>query len=266
MLGPAVHSTAACGKVAPVAPFDENQVRVLLLDIEGTTTPIDFVTKTLFPYASRKLESFLRENGGNPEIYSLMEELRGQCERELREGLEPPAWRDDSPEERLHSCVACGQWLIARDSKATPLKSLEGKIWQRGYESGELKGEVYADVPGAFERWKRQKRTICIYSSGSALAQRLLFQSTTFGDLTPHISLYFDTRVGAKAEADSYRRIACSFACRPEQFLFITDAVKEVEAARSTGMHVLRCEREAHAVGRAGTGTVIQDFSSVFPA
>ena len=247
-------------------PFDEAQVRVLLLDIEGTTTPLDFVTKTLFPYASRKLESFLRENSGNPEVYSLMEELRGQCEWEHRNGVDVPAWREGSEEERLHSCVVCGQWLIARDSKATPLKSLEGKIWQRGYENGELKGEVYADVPGAFERWKRQKRTICIYSSGSALAQRMLFQSTTFGDLTPHISLYFDTRVGAKAEPDSYRRIVSSFACRPEQFLFITDAVKEMDAARSTGMRVLLCERNAHGTEPAEPGTVIQDFNGVFPA
>lgn len=249
-----------------MTPFDEAQVRVLLLDIEGTTTPIDFVTKTLFPYASRKLEAFLRENSGNPEVYSLMEELRGQCALEERNGIEPPEWRDSSDEERLHSCVACGRWLIARDSKATPLKSLEGKIWQRGYQSGELKGEVYADVPSAFERWKRQKRTICIYSSGSALAQRMLFQSTTFGDLTPHISLYFDTRVGAKADADSYRRIVSSFACRPEQFLFITDAVKEVEAARSTGMRVLRCERGGHSVSPAVPVTAIQDFNSVFPS
>ncbi len=247
-------------------PFDEAQVRVLLLDIEGTTTPIDFVSKTLFPYASRQLESFLRENSGNPEVYSLMEELHGECVLEQRNGVEVPEWRDGSSEERLHSCIACGQWLIARDSKVTPLKSLEGKIWRRGYESGELKGEVYADVPGAFERWRRQKRTICIYSSGSALAQRMLFQSTTFGDLTPHISLYFDTRVGAKADADSYRRIVSSFACRPEQFLFITDAVKEVEAARSAGMHVLRCERNAQPISPPVPGAVIEDFNSVFPA
>jgi enolase-phosphatase E1 len=249
-----------------VTPLNQSQVRVILLDIEGTTTPVDFVTKTLFPYASRKLEPFLRENGGNPDIYSLMEELHKECDQELQNGQTPPAWRDDSQEARLRSYVACGQWLIARDSKSTPLKSLEGKIWQRGYQSGELKGEVYADVPQAFERWKRQNRIICIYSSGSALAQRMLFQSTTFGDLTPHISLYFDTRVGAKGEADSYRRIACSFACRPEVFLFITDAAKEVEAARSAGMHVVRCERTANSIAPAATEEVIRDFNNIFPA
>lgn len=248
-----------------MTPFDEAQVRVVLLDVEGTTTPVDFVTKTLFPYASRKLESFLRENAGNPEVYSLMEELHGQCEMERGSGQEPPPWRGDSTEERLHSSIACGQWLIAQDSKCMPLKSLEGRIWQRGYESGELKGQVYADVPAAFKRWKQQKRIICLYSSGSALAQRLLFQSTAFGDLTPHISLYFDTRVGGKAEPDSYRRIASSFACRPEQFLFITDALREVAAACSVGMHVLRCQRDAPAAVPGSEEVVIHDFDGVFP-
>ena len=249
-----------------MTPALEGQVHVVLLDVEGTTTPVEFVTKTLFPYASSKLESFLRENAGNPEIYSLMEELHGECELERGQGQQPPAWRGDPPEERLRSSVACGQWLISQDSKCMPLKSLEGRIWQRGYESGELKGQVYPDVPEAFERWKRQKRVICIYSSGSALAQRLLFQSTAFGDLTPHISLYFDTRVGAKGDADSYRRIACSFACRPEQFLFITDAVRELEAARSAGMHVLRCQRDRPASAESAEDAVIHDFSGVFPS
>lgn len=248
-----------------MAIFKEEQVRVLLLDIEGTTTPADFVYKTLFPHASEKLEKFLREHERNPEVRNAVEELREQQAVDLRNGLEPPAWRNDTEEERLRGCVAYGHWLMERDSKCTPLKLLQGKIWQQGYESGELKGEVYADVPVAFERWKRQKRIICIYSSGSALAQRLLFRSTAYGDLTAHISLYFDTRVGAKAEAESYRRIAESFAYRPERFLFISDAMKEIEAARAAGMRALLCEREEHGAAQPGSEEAIHDFDGVFP-
>jgi len=248
-----------------VEPFNEEQVRLLLLDIEGTTTPVDFVYKTLFPYASQKLETFLREHERNPEIRNLMEEMREQQELDLRNGLEPPPWKSDSEEERLRACVAYGLWLIERDSKCTPLKLLEGKIWQRGYECGEIKGEVYADVPAAFERWKRQKRIICIYSSGSALAQRLLFRSTSYGDLTDHISLYFDTRVGAKAEPDSYCRIAGSFAHRPERFLFISDALKEIEAARGAGMRTLLCERLEQSDAAGGRPDAIHDFQGIFP-
>jgi enolase-phosphatase E1 len=248
-----------------VALFNEAQVRVILLDIEGTTTPVDFVYKTLFLYASRKLESFLREHAREPEIGTLMEDLRVQHEIDEKNGLQTPGWRNDSEEARLCSCVAYGQWLIAKDSKCTPLKSLEGKIWHQGYASGELRGEVYPDVPVALERWKLQKKIICIYSSGSVLAQQLLFRTTLYGDLAPHISQYFDTRVGAKTEAGSYRRIADSVACRPDQFLFISDAPKEIEAARSAGMQALLCLREERASVESAVAGVIHDFSAVLP-
>jgi enolase-phosphatase E1 len=248
-----------------VALFSEAQVRVILLDIEGTTTPVDFVYKTLFRYASRKLESFLREHGREPGMQTVIEDLDAQHEIDERNGLQPPGWRNDSEEERLRSCVTYGQWLIAKDSKYTALKSLEGKIWQQGYESGELRGAVYPDVPAAFERWKRQKKIICIYSSGSTLAQQLLFRTTPFGDLTWHISHYFDTRVGAKAEANSYKKIADAVACRPDRFLFISDSVKEIEAARLAGMQALLCVRKEHAGAESAAAGVIRDFSTVLP-
>jgi len=248
-----------------VALFEEKQVRVILLDIEGTTTPIDFVTKTLFPHANAKLEAFLRENAANAEIRTLVEELRAQHAADERNGLKPPNWRDDSEEERLRSCGAYGQWLVARDSKCTPLKALQGKIWQQGYATGELKGEVYADVLKAFERWTRQGKRVCIYSSGSVLAQRLLFGSTAAGDLTSYVEAFFDTQVGVKAEAKSYRKIAASVACEPGQFLFLSDAPKEIAAARAAGMQALLCERdEASGTGHAGE-QVIHDFAAIFP-
>ena len=264
MLGPEIHSATDC-KITRVPLFDETQVRAILLDIEGTTTPADFVTKILFPYASRKLEVFLRERGEKAEVRALIAELRAQHERDERNGLKPPGWRDDSEEERLRSSVAYGQWLTARDSKCTPLKALQGKIWQQGYASGELKGEVYADVPVAFERWKRQGKKICIYSSGSVLAQQLLFGSVATGDLTPHIRAFFDTRVGAKAEAESYRRIAAAVEYEPKQFLFVSDVVKEIDAAQSAGMQALLCEREGHSNSVRSGARVICDFNDIFP-
>lgn len=248
-----------------MSPTELPLVSVILLDIEGTTTPAEFVYRTLFPYASRKLKSFLREHAHEQEIQKLMEDLRAQHELDARSGLRPPSCAGESEEARLHSCAVYGQWLIARDSKCTPLKSLQGKIWQQGYRSGELRGEVFPDVAAAFERWRRQKKFICIYSSGSALAQQLLFRTTRSGDLTPHISLYFDTRVGAKTEAESYQRIADLFAQPREQFLFISDAVKEIEAARSAGMQALLCVRDKNTFSSASTAGVIQSFNGIFP-
>ncbi len=243
----------------------ELQIHVILLDIEGTTTPVSFVYQTLFPYASRKLEAFLREHAREPEIISAIDDLRAQHKVDEASGLRPPSWADEEAEARLCSSTAYCQWLITKDSKCTPLKLLEGKIWHAGYENGELHGEVYPDVPAAFERWRRKKQIICIYSSGSVLAQQLLFRSTSAGDLTAYISVFFDTRVGAKAERESYRKIAGSFPYPIQQFLFISDAAKEIEAARAAGMQVLLCVREENAAARPGHAQVIRDFSAVFP-
>jgi enolase-phosphatase E1 len=248
-----------------VSLIDESQVRVILLDIEGTTTPVEFVYQTLFPFASRKLEPFLREHTQDPEIQILIQELRAQRGVEERNGLNPPGWVDDPEKARLRSCVAYGQWLIVRDSKCPPLKTLQGRIWQEGFTSGELRGAVFPDVPVALERWRRQKRIVCIYSSGSVLAQQNLFRTTASGDLTSFISFFFDTRVGAKTEQESYKKIATSFSYAPNQFLFISDALKEIEAARSAGMQSLLCVRGKHAT-LADTGAgVIHDFSLVLP-
>jgi enolase-phosphatase E1 len=265
LLGPQIHSAANGGEVAGVSLIDESQIRVILLDIEGTTTPVDFVYQTLFPYASRKLESFLRENFQDPEIQSLIQNLRAQHDVDERNGLQPPGWQEHPEEERLRSSVAYGQWLIARDSKCTPLKSLQGKIWQQGFMSGELRGEVFPDVPVAFERWRRQKKIICTYSSGSVLAQQLLFRTTASGDLTSYISVFFDTRVGAKTEGESYKKIAASFSYAPGQFLFISDAVKEIEAARSVGMQAILCDRDPRSSSTANADAVIHTLDGVLP-
>jgi enolase-phosphatase E1 len=248
-----------------VSPIDASQIRVILLDIEGTTTPLDFVYKTLFPYASRKMESFLSENAQDAEIQSLVHDFHMQHAEDQRNGLDPPDWTEQSTEDPLRSCIAYGQWLIARDSKCTPLKTLQGKIWQQGFVSGELRGEVFPDVPLAFERWRRQKKIICIYSSGSVLAQQLLFRTTLSGDLTSYLSVFFDTRVGPKTEGASYQKIATSFSWAPPQFLFISDVAKEIEAAQSVGMQALLCVREEHPTPPSIAEGVIHNFSGVFP-
>jgi enolase-phosphatase E1 len=248
-----------------VALFDNPQVRVILLDIEGTTTPIDFVYKTLFPYANRRMESFLTEHSREPEIRSLIEDLRAQQQIDEHKGLEPPAWVSEPEGEGLLSAVEYSLWLMAMDSKCTALKSLQGRIWQEGFGKGELRGQVYLDVPVAFERWRRQGREIAIYSSGSVLAQQLLFRTATSVDLTLRIAGFFDTRVGAKSDGESYKKIAATLRHVPREFLFVSDAVKEIEAAETAEMYALLCDREAQALSSpAGSGT-IHSFDEIFP-
>jgi enolase-phosphatase E1 len=121
-----------------------------------------------------------------------------------------------------------------RDRKSTAIKSMQGKIWKRGFESGELKGTLFDDVPAALARWAAKAR-VAIYSSGSADAQQLLFRYSNYGDLTPLIADYFDTRTGPKAESDSYVAIAGTMEVAPEDVLFVSDAVRELDGAREAG-------------------------------
>ena len=239
-----------------------NNVRVILLDIEGTTTPIDFVYKTLFPYAAKNVGLFLSERRDEPEIRAIARDLKAEHSKDCAAGLAPTAWPVDSNDE-LRDCVAYVQWLMTRDSKCTPLKSLQGKIWQRGFESGELHGEVYPDVPRAFARWRRQNRDIAIYSSGSVLAQKSLFGSVPSGDLTRAISAFFDTAVGVKSATDSYAKIAAAMGKPPREFLFLSDAEKEVVAARSAGLFAALCDRDRATANTSDDS--ITTFDEVLP-
>jgi enolase-phosphatase E1 len=239
-----------------------NNVRVLLLDIEGTTTPIDFVYKTLFPYASTRIESFLAARSDDPEIRAIVQDLKAEHARDVAAGRAPSEWLNE-PTDNLRDCVAYVRWLMARDSKCAPLKALQGKNWQCGFESGELHGEVYADVPPAFARWRRQGRDIAIYSSGSVLAQKMLFANVPTGDLTRDIRDFFDTTVGVKTAPTSYTNIAAAMRKSPREFLFLSDAEKEIDAARSAGMFAALCNRDPTAAMHSAD--TITSFDVVFP-
>ena len=126
-------------------------------------------------------------------------------------------------------------WLMDRDRKSTALKSLQGKIWKAGFERGELKGTLFDDVPAAFARWSATGK-VAIYSSGSVEAQKLLFRHSIFGDLTPLIAGYFDTRTGPKMASASYAAIAQAMEVAPGEALFFSDVVRELDAAREAGM------------------------------
>jgi enolase-phosphatase E1 len=139
-------------------------------------------------------------------------------------------------------------WLIDRDRKSPALKSLQGKIWEQGYKDGSLRSPVFADVRPAIERWRSSGIDVNIFSSGSVLAQKLLFAHTDAGDLTHLFSRYFDTGVGKKTEADSYRRIAQTLNLEPGQVHFISDIESELDAAADAGMKTSMCIRPGNAV------------------
>ena len=207
-------------------------LRAILLDIEGTTTPIAFVHDVLFGYARDHVREFLAAHPEAEDIALLREEHA----TDVREGRNPP-----------ESIAAYVEWLISIDRKSTGLKSLQGKIWKQGYEDGSLKAQVFADVAPAFERWRERGLRISIFSSGSVLAQQLLFAHTNAGDLTPFIDSYFDTNIGKKGEAESYRKIAEVMGLPPQEILFISDVISELDAANEAGMKTILSIRPGNA-------------------
>jgi enolase-phosphatase E1 len=153
--------------------------------------------------------------------------------------------------------------LMDQDKKSTGLKSLQGKIWEEGYRTGELRGEVYSDVPPALERWRRQEIDIAIFSSGSVQAQRSLFASTAAGDLTRFIRAYFDTTTGPKTAPDSYARIAAALERSPSEVLFLSDVGTELDAARTAGMRTALCVRPPGSAPSTGAHPVIRTFDDI---
>lgn len=196
-------------------------LRAIILDIEGTTTPIAFVYETLFPYARAHLGKFFETRSSDADVRHVIERLR----TEQTSDPDAPA-----------SLIQYVEWLMDRDRKSTALKELQGIIWAYGYERGELKGEVFPDVAPALARWRTSGLRVAIFSSGSVLAQRLLFGHSNAGDLTTLIRCYFDTTTGPKTSPGSYRAIAETMGAGTSEALFISDAVPELDAAAAAGM------------------------------
>lgn len=218
----------------------------LLLDIEGTTTPLAFVMEVLFPFARQRMAAFLARAGQEPEVQADLAQLRQEYESD-RAAATPdlPPWKGSDP----GAAVPYLQYLMACDRKSTGLKALQGKVWALGYHSGALQSQLFADVPTAFQRWTAAGKALYIFSSGSIQAQQLLFAHTPMGDLTPYLQGYFDTTTGSKREVASYQAIAAAMGHAPAAIVFISDVVAELQAAQAAGFQVYFCHRPGNASG-----------------
>lgn len=223
-------------------------IQAVLLDIEGTTTPIAFVYEVLFPYARRRLRRHFNEQAGVPAYASLFDRLRDEHEVDRRSDEMPPHWVEAPPAARAESAAAYCEWLMARDRKSTALKEIQGQIWEAGYRAGDLVGEVFADVPRALERWHEMRLPVAIFSSGSVRAQQLLFRHSSAGDLSRFLHAYFDTSTGSKADIDSYRGIAAALDLPADRILFVSDTIRELDAAAAAGMHTRLSLRTGNAL------------------
>lgn len=196
-------------------------IKAIVTDIEGTTSAVSFVFDVLFPYAARHLPDFVRANAERADVAAQLLAVR-------QDSGEPGA--------DVERVIAILLGWIAEDRKATPLKALQGMVWEQGYQAGQLKGHVYPDAVEALQRWHREGYQLFVYSSGSIQAQRLIFGCSEAGDLSGLFSGYFDTTTGPKREAQSYQRIAQAIGLEAPAILFLSDIVQELDAAQQAGM------------------------------
>lgn len=207
-----------------------NMIKAILTDIEGTTSSISFVRDVLFPYAAQNLPMFVRANVQTPAV---QEQLRA-------------AAQEAGVAEGDHTAIigALHRW-IAEDKKITPLKALQGMLWEHGYRNGDYRAHVYQDAYEQLNRWYATGLPLYVYSSGSIQAQRLFFAYSEFGDMTPLFTDYFDTTSGAKQDADSYRRIAAAIGFPAQDILFLSDILAELDAAKAAGLQTCWLVRPA---------------------
>ena len=195
-------------------------IKAILTDIEGTTTSLAFVAETLFPYARAALPAYVAAHA--QDLAALLDEVR--------------ATEPGDP-------VATLQRWIDEDRKATPLKTIQGRIWAQGYAEGAFQGHVYPDAAQALRAWHASGYRLFVFSSGSVEAQKLIFGHSDQGDLTPLFSGWFDTTTGPKREAASYAEIARKIGEDPGAILFLSDIQAELDAADAAGFRTILVDR-----------------------
>jgi enolase-phosphatase E1 len=222
-------------------------LRAILTDIEGTTSSISFVKDVLFPYARSRMGDFVRAHGAEPEVAALLADARAEA---------------GDPGLDLDGVIAVLEGWIDADRKVTPLKALQGLIWEAGYAGGDFRGHVYPDTAPGLRRLAARGLGLHVYSSGSVKAQKLIFGHSEAGDLTGLFSGWFDTRMGAKVAANSYDRICGEIGRAPGEVLFLSDLTAELDAARDAGLLTLQFVREGDLDPRAAHPQV-RDFEGV---
>jgi len=195
-------------------------IKAIITDIEGTTSSLAFVKEVLFPYARNHIAAYIRAHEKDPDVRQALDEARNISSVDL------------TTDQLIERFI---QW-IDEDKKITPLKTIQGLLWENGYHEGHFKGHIYEDVIANLRKWKNLGIRIYVYSSGSVYAQKLLFSHTEYGDMNPIFSSYFDTHIGAKNSPDSYENIAASIEINPGNCLFLSDIKEELDAAKKSGM------------------------------
>ncbi|KAJ2078548.1 enolase-phosphatase E1 [Coemansia sp. RSA 988] len=241
----------------------------VLLDIEGTTTPISFVRDVLFPYVKHNIRGFLEARWEDAEVQKHVQAIAKQANDDVNAGIPSAVGinldgaQADSAEEARHKVLQNIEWQMKEDRKIGALKVLQGCIWRDGYESGQLQGVMFPDVVGAIRRWTAAGCKVYIYSSGSIEAQKLIFGFSDHGNMLQYISGHFDTTTGPKIDSSSYTAIADKIGVLPDRILFVSDIILEIRAADQAGMQTVLSVRPGNAPVDAGTFQTSSDFTTI---
>uniref|UniRef100_A0A8D2IKI3 Enolase-phosphatase E1 n=1 Tax=Urocitellus parryii TaxID=9999 RepID=A0A8D2IKI3_UROPR len=222
------------------------EVTVILLDIEGTTTPIAFVK------VRENVKEYLQTHWEEEECQQDVNLLRKQAEEDAHvDGAIPiPAASGNGVDELqqiIQAVVDNVCWQMSLDRKTTALKQLQGHMWRAAFTAGHMKAEFFEDVVPAVRKWREDGMKVYIYSSGSVEAQKLLFGHSTEGNILELFDGHFDTKIGHKVESESYKKIANSIGCSTNNILFLTDITLEASAAEEAGVHVAVVVRPGNA-------------------
>jgi enolase-phosphatase E1 len=205
------------------------KIEAIVTDIEGTTSSIEFVHKVLFPYSVKIIPEYLRDRETEPEIAPIIQAIKQESDR---------------PDANIEEVIATLMTWIKQDRKITALKALQGIVWEYGFRNNEFKGDLYEDAHRNLTKWHQQGLELYVFSSGSVKAQKLLFENNQYGDLTYLFKDYFDTNIGNKKEITAYKNIATAININPENILFLSDVVAELDAAKAAGYNTILVVRD----------------------
>ena len=212
----------------------------LLLDIEGTTCPVSFVSEVLFPFAKQELSNYIKQHWNeNTHNKPIQEAKKEWLDDQSSESVRIKKQLSQGEIQEIDGLIQYLKHLISIDKKSTALKDLQGKIWEYGYNNGELKSVLYQETAECLRQWHEQGLTLSVYSSGSIHAQQLLYRHSSSGNLESLFSHWFDTHTGPKKSSESYTKIAKHLNTPPNNIWFVSDNGAECDAAQAAGMHTL---------------------------
>ncbi|MCP2330510.1 acireductone synthase [Actinoalloteichus caeruleus] len=232
---------------------DTLTARWVVVDIEGTLTATSQVHVVLYDYARPRLGPWIDEHPDDDRVTAAVAEIKEDA------GLAADASTEDVVSV-LHS------WMDA-DRKASPLKALQGLIWEHGYTHRELISTYFPDVVPQLRAWKTAGLDLAVFSSGSVAGQIASFSHTTEGDLRELFDHHFDTvNAGPKRVPTSYAAIRAALGSPdPAHLVFLSDVPAELDGAAADGWHTVGLARpgEPFADADFGAHPVVTTFDDV---